>query len=138
MGTRSGATCGRWTVRKAGDSAPAGETQAAAWPRLRGDTYVLEGDDVGVLAIPQQDLDLLRGVSPALVDDLEQTGVAVGLPRRLGRDPLRAPPAGSAPVPESSRLPRSSGRPALPAAPGGPQALILTYHKVSRDRVTGI
>lgn len=37
-------------------------------------TYVLECDDVRVLAVPQEDLDLFRGVAFALIDDLEQTG----------------------------------------------------------------
>lgn len=37
-------------------------------------TYVLERDDVRVLAVPQEDLDLFRGVAFALIDDLEQTG----------------------------------------------------------------
>lgn len=36
-------------------------------------TYVLERDDVRVLPVPQQDLDLFRGVSLTLVDDLEYT-----------------------------------------------------------------
>lgn len=36
-------------------------------------TYVFEGDDVRVLAVPQQNLNLFRGVSFALIDYLEQT-----------------------------------------------------------------
>lgn len=36
-------------------------------------TYIFEGDDVGVLAVPQQNLNLFRGVSLALVNDLEHT-----------------------------------------------------------------
>lgn len=65
-GTRSGAVhaslAGRWRLGGAGRR----EAEAA--------TYVLERDDVRVLAVPQEDLDLFRGVAFALIDDLEQTG----------------------------------------------------------------
>lgn len=65
-GTRSGAVhaslAGRWRLGGAGRH----EADTA--------TYVLERDDVRVLAVPQEDLDLFRGVAFALIDDLEQTG----------------------------------------------------------------
>lgn len=35
-------------------------------------TYVFEGDDVWVLPVPQENLDLFRGVSFTLIDYLEQ------------------------------------------------------------------
>ena len=37
---------------------------------MRAETHVLQGDDVGMLSVSQQDLHLLRRVSLGLVDDL--------------------------------------------------------------------
>lgn len=48
-------------------------------------THVLEGDDVGVLSVSQQDLHLLRRVSLGFVDDLQ---------KRKGRHQRRCKAAG--------------------------------------------
>lgn len=52
----------------------AGASRGAGRHEAEAATYVLERDDVRVLAVPQEDLDLFRGVAFALIDDLEQTG----------------------------------------------------------------
>lgn len=52
---------------------PLEKRKAEATRCCREITYVLEGDDVWVLAVPQQNLNLFRGVPFTLIDDLEQT-----------------------------------------------------------------
>lgn len=53
-------------------SAPGEETGAQGTSLLHEPTYVFEADDVRVLPVPQENLDLFRGVSLTLIDDLEQ------------------------------------------------------------------
>lgn len=74
--------------------------KAQATPLLHEGAYVFEGDDVGVLAVPQEDLNLFRGVPFTLIDDLKQTEVDVRLPAgACGWDPFcpSSPPAQAQP-----------------------------------------
>lgn len=58
-------------------------------PLSRTPTYIFQSDDVGVLPIPQKNLNLFRGISLALVDDLRR-GVHVVVSKGPTPDPLPA------------------------------------------------
>lgn len=77
----------------------AGHRHSSATAGAPEGTYVFEGDDVGVLAVAQENLDLLRGVPFTLVDDLKQTGcVTCGVQRAPAAGPPSAPSRSPSPA----------------------------------------